>query len=315
MAKYLDEKGLATLWAKIKNYISTTLGLSKTNYGGTAAKATADANGNNIANTYATKDALSSEESARKAADALLIPLSQKGAAGGVATLDNGGKVPAAQLPSFVDDILEYDSLSDFPEEGESGKIYVATDTNRQYRWSGTQYSEISKSLALGETSSTAYRGDRGKAAYEHSLKTSGNPHNVTKSDVGLGNVDNTSDANKPVSNATQEELDKKVDKVSGKGLSTNDFTNTYKSNVDANTSARHTHGNKEILDATSAAFTSDLKAKLDGIASGATNISIDSALSSTSTNPVQNKVVKAALDGKQATMTAITDDEINALS
>lgn len=315
MAKYLDEKGLSTLWGKIKSYISTTLGLSKTNYGGTAAKATADANGNNIANTYATKNALSSEESARKAADALLIPLSQKGAAGGVATLDNVGKVPAAQLPSFVDDILEYDSLSDFPEEGESGKIYVATDTNRQYRWSGTQYIEISKSLALGETSSTAYRGDRGKAAYEHSLKTSGNPHNVTKSDVGLGNVDNTSDADKPISTTTQEALDDKVDKVSGKGLSTNDFTNTYKNNVDANTSARHTHSNKETLDATTAPFTTELKSKLDGIAMGATKVSVDSALSSSSTNPVQNKVIKAALDGKQATMTAITDDEINALS
>lgn len=314
MAKYLDEKGLATLWAKIKSYISTTLGLSKTNYGGTAAKATADANGNNIANTYATKNALSSEESARKAADALLIPLSQKGAAGGVATLDSVGKVPAAQLPSFVDDILEYDSLSDFPEEGESGKIYVATDTNRQYRWSGTQYSEISKSLALGETSSTAYRGDRGKAAYDH-ISNKSNPHGVTKSQVGLGNVDNTSDANKPVSTATQAELDKKVDKVSGKGLSTNDFTNTYKSNVDANTSARHTHSNKETLDATTAPFTTELKSKLDGIASGANKVTVDSALSSSSTNPVQNKVVKAALDGKQNTMTAITDDEINSLS
>lgn len=314
MAKYLDEKGLATLWARIKSYISTTLGLSKTNYDGTAAKATADANGNNIANTYATKNALSSEESARKAADALLIPLSQKGVAGGVATLDSVGKVPAAQLPSFVDDILEYDSLSDFPEEGESGRIYVATDTNRQYRWSGTQYTEISKSLALGETSSTAYRGDRGKVAYDH-ISNKSNPHGVTKAQVGLGNVDNTSDANKPVSTAQQEELDKKVDKVSGKGLSTNDFTNTYKSNVDANTSARHTHSNKEILDVTSAAFTTELKSKLEGIANGATNVSVDSALSSTSTNPVQNKVVKAALDGKQATMTAITDDEINALS
>ena len=314
MAKYLDEKGLATLWAKIKSYISTTLGLSKTNYGGTAAKATADANGNNIANTYATKNALSSEESARKAADALLIPLTQKGVAGGVATLDNVGKVPAAQLPSFVDDILEYDSLSDFPEEGESGKIYVATDTNRQYRWSGTQYTEISKSLALGETSSTAYRGDRGKAAYDH-ISNKSNPHGVTKAQVGLGNVDNTSDANKPVSTAQQEELDKKVDKVSGKGLSTNDFTNTYKSNVDANTSARHTHSNKETLDATTAPFTTELKSKLDGISSGANKITVDSALSSSSTNPVQNKVVKAALDGKQNTMTAITDDEINALS
>lgn len=91
------------------------------------------------------------------------IPLSQKGAAGGVAELDNSGKVPAAQLPSYVDDVLEYASRSAFPATGEDGKIYIAEDTNKQYRWSGTQYVEISSSLALGETSSTAYAGNKGK--------------------------------------------------------------------------------------------------------------------------------------------------------
>lgn len=91
------------------------------------------------------------------------IPLSQKGAAGGVAELDNSGKVPAAQLPSYVDDVLEYASISAFPATGEDGKIYIAEDTNRQYRWSGTQYVEISSSIALGETSSTAYAGNKGK--------------------------------------------------------------------------------------------------------------------------------------------------------
>lgn len=76
-----------------------------------------------------------------------------------------GGKVPAAQLPSFVDDVLEYDSVSAFPATGEAGRIFVAKDTNRTYRWSGTQYVEISPSLALGETATTAYAGDKGKAA------------------------------------------------------------------------------------------------------------------------------------------------------
>lgn len=79
------------------------------------------------------------------------------------------GKVPASQLPSFVDDVLEFDTLTNFPETGESGKIYVAQDTNKTYRWSGSTYVEISESLALGETASTAYRGDYGKVAYEHS--------------------------------------------------------------------------------------------------------------------------------------------------
>lgn len=78
-------------------------------------------------------------------------------------------KVPAAQLPSFVDDVLEYEDQAHFPASGESGKIYVALDTNKTYRWSGSAYVEISESLALGETSSTAYRGDRGKTAYDDS--------------------------------------------------------------------------------------------------------------------------------------------------
>ena len=105
---------------------------------------------------------------------------SLKGAASGLAELDANGKVPAAQLPSYVDDVIEaYKSGADFYEDsahtaakkitGESGKIYVDLHTNVTYRWSGTAYVEISASLALGETDSTAYRGDRGKIAYEHS--------------------------------------------------------------------------------------------------------------------------------------------------
>jgi hypothetical protein len=86
-----------------------------------------------------------------------------KGAPNGIATLDDSGYVPSSQLPSYVDDVLEFDNVSDFPTPGESGKIYVALSTENTYRWSGTKYVEISKSLALGETSSTAYAGDKGK--------------------------------------------------------------------------------------------------------------------------------------------------------
>ena len=114
------------------------------------------------------------------AADVGAIPSTQKGVANGVASLDSTGKVPSAQLPSYVDDVIEgYLSGGKFYVESahtteitaESGKIYVdlTNDRNITYRWSGTTYVEISKSLALGETASTAYRGDRGKIAYEHS--------------------------------------------------------------------------------------------------------------------------------------------------
>ena len=148
---------------------------------------------------------------------------SLKGAANGLAELDSSGKVPSAQLPSYVDDVLEYTNKASFPATGESGKIYIAQDNNKTYRWSGSAYVEISPSLALGETSATAYRGDRGKIAYDHSQSThartdatkveasttngnikidgtettvykhpSGtNPHGTTKSDVGLSNVPN----------------------------------------------------------------------------------------------------------------------------
>ena len=102
------------------------------------------------------------------------IASSEKGAASGVAELDSSGRVPSGQLPSYVDDVLEYSSRSAFPATGETGKIYVALDTNKTYRWGGSDYVEISPSLALGETSSTAYRGDRGKAAYDHAQAKGG---------------------------------------------------------------------------------------------------------------------------------------------
>lgn len=93
------------------------------------------------------------------------IPLTQKGVANGVASLDENGLVPSSQLPSYVDDVLEFANEEAFPGTGEAGKIYVAQDTNLTYRWSGSQYTEISKSLALGTTSSTAFPGDRGLQA------------------------------------------------------------------------------------------------------------------------------------------------------
>jgi len=97
------------------------------------------------------------------------IPLTQKGANNGVAELDGAGKVPSGQLPSYVDDVLEYADFASLPATGTTGIIYVTLDDNKTYRWTGSAYVEISASLVLGETSETAYRGDRGKTAYDHS--------------------------------------------------------------------------------------------------------------------------------------------------
>ena len=229
-----------------------------------------------------------------------------KGVANGIATLDQNGLVPSSQLPSYVDDVIEVSTFSALPDTGESGKIYITQDTNLTYRWSGTAYVEISQSLALGETSSTAYAGDKGKAttdklnripnklivdtngvtyndpdsvvlkytfykqqeqetstnihtinaattatpgimtaadktklnglkdqagitadidAVQTNLEThinnKTNPHEVTKAQVGLGNVDNTADTDKPISTATQTALDAKFSLTEGNSLKT----------------------------------------------------------------------------------------------
>lgn len=229
--------------------------------------------------------------------------INSKGAPNGLASLNESGIIPSAQLPSYVDDVIEVDTFSNLPGTGESGKIYIVQDTNLTYRWSGTDYVEISKSLALGETSSTAYSGDKGKAttdklnripdklitdtvnvnqstteavlnfttyrqeaqqigrntltitsatisqaglmsssdktkldglkdqagitsdinAVQTNLEThinnKSNPHEVTKDQVGLSNVDNTSDANKPISTATQNALNGKFSATEGNTL------------------------------------------------------------------------------------------------
>jgi len=62
------------------------------------------------------------------------------GKANGFASLNGNGKVPSSQLPSYVDDIEEYDSYASFPASGETGTIYLALDTGATYRWSGSEY-------------------------------------------------------------------------------------------------------------------------------------------------------------------------------
>lgn len=133
------------------------------------------------------------------------------GVAGGLASLDINGHVPSSQLPSYVDDVLEFDNREAFPMPGETDKIYLAIDSNKSYRWGGTTYVEISSSIALGETSSTAYPGDKGAAAaqkaneafslaeeakstIDNHEKRVDNPHQVTRGQLGLDNIQPTED-------------------------------------------------------------------------------------------------------------------------
>ena len=112
------------------------------------------------------------------------IPSTEKGRSGGVATLDSSGKVPTSQLPSYVDDVLEYSSRSAFPSTGEGGKLYLATDRNEIYRWTGSTYVSISSAstggLVLGETSGTAYEGSKGKTNADDIITLQGDVANLT---------------------------------------------------------------------------------------------------------------------------------------
>lgn len=153
---YLRKQEVLKLWGQIVDLFATKSSVTTLQgyfTDGKAKKAIADGDGNTISTTY--------------------LKVALKGAHNGLAELDANGLVPSSQLPSYVDDVLEYASKSAFPATGTTGKIYVALDTNLTYRWSGSAYTEISPSLALGETSSTAYRGDRGKTAYTHATDAS----------------------------------------------------------------------------------------------------------------------------------------------
>lgn len=121
------------------------------------------------------------------------------GVAGGVATLDENGNIPASQLPGFVDDVIDgtYNADADqfIDMDGEiivpqSGKIYIDVDKRVTYRWSGTTYVEVGSSLALGETSSTAFAGNRGVALEQKVTAIEQYHNNIPASDVKFDNAD-----------------------------------------------------------------------------------------------------------------------------
>lgn len=95
------------------------------------------------------------------------INTSERGVSGGIPTLDEFARIPPSQLPSYVDDVLEFATTAQFPSTGEGGKIYIAinqgtaANPTRQYRWTGSVYAEINPSPgttdALAEGSTNLY--------------------------------------------------------------------------------------------------------------------------------------------------------------
>ena len=275
------------------------------------------------------------------------VKRSEMGVSNGVATLDSSGKVVTSQLPSFVDDVLEFESKTNFPVTGESGKIYVSLDTNLTYRWGGTEYVEISKSLALGETSSTAYAGNKGKDTTDKlntHLENYNNPHQVTKAQIGLGNVDNTSDLEKPISNAVQAVLDTKISNLylgwRRYPIDNSDQYNVIQFNLEYSKQSRMigiTDPNYEIFTTCQlplasteedGLFSRDDYSKLNGIESGA-QVNVQSDWNATSGDSfIKNKpttlagynITDAKIDNNgtitlgTVSIEVMTNDEINAM-
>ena len=197
MEKYLNYDGLIKLWAKTKNQDTLTLNAAKnhTNDSIASAKNELQQKINGNSSSITTLNGYFSNGIANKALGdkngnditATYMLANLRGAANGVCPLGSDTKIPSAYLPGYVDDVLEYNSLSNFPSTGEAGKIYVAKDTNKTYRWSGTQYTEISSSISLGETTGTAYDGGKGKDLADR-LTIIQNNYAVRLSDDGSGN-------------------------------------------------------------------------------------------------------------------------------
>lgn len=247
-----------------------------------------------------------------------ILPALKKGQAGGTAELDGSGKVPSSQLPSYVDDILEFNGVVNFPITGQQGKIYVDTVTGFTYRWSGSRYIKLNSlknlldgskdgslrsissaeednnytigisATALGENTKALNKAQHVFGRFNiPSQSITGQPYGTYVEIVGNG-IDNDDRSNARtldwegneslagsliLAAGTNDEVtisansfNNKVDKVTGKQLSTNDYTTAEKD-------------------------------KLANIEIEANKTIVDSTLSSTSTNPVQNRAIKQELD------------------
>jgi len=184
------------------------------------------------------------------------LATSLKGATNGLAELDATGKVPTAQLPSYVDDVLEYINLAAFPTTGETGKIYLALDTNDIYRWSGSAYIIISASVGNADTAT--------KLATARAI-TLGGAISGTANFDGSTNITITSSIAANAIGATQ--LNVVGDGTTAQYLrSDGDGTFTWATPTDTNTT--YSVGNGGLTEIN---FTSALNTKLAGIEAGAT--------------------------------------------
>ena len=229
----------------------------------------------------------------------------QKGKASGLTELDSTGKVPAAQLPSYVDDVIDgYLSSGKFYTTkgsdgtysgeitGESGKIYIDLNTSKTYRWSGSAYAVISETIALGTTSSTAFRGDYGNTAFTHATAKG------SAFDSGLYKI--TTNAQGHVTAATAVT---KAD-ITALGIPGSDTNTTYSDMKGATASAAGTHG---LVPAPGAGKQAQY---LRGDGTWATPTNTTYVDATQSAHGLMSAADKTKLDG----IVAITNDEIDTI-
>lgn len=222
------------------------------------------------------------------------------------------GTIDAAHLPSYVDDVIEgylnggkfYTTKSSsgaYSGEitAEAGKIYVDLSNNKTYRWSGSTYVVISETIALGTTHATAGYGDESRAAYNHSTST-GNPHKTTKTDLGLGNVENKSSAT-----IRGELTSANVTTALGYTPPKTDTNTHYTTRIVAGaangtTNADTTNGNTHINVTDDNTFRSGVVIKGTGATSVTSDASGNITVHSTDTDtwrPIQNNLTSTATD------------------
>lgn len=205
------------------------------------------------------------------------------GVANGLATLDDSGLVPSSQLPSYVDDVLEFDSKDKFPATGEDGKIYVDKSDNKTYRYTGSGYLWINSAVATADEAVKAHKDADGNIITDtYEKKTDAAASLATKQD-------------KLTIDSTFSETSDNV--ATSKGIAAYVKNSISNAKIDPSQIAELSGYEKK---ADAAAAHSSLQANIDQMSTGKQDkLTFDDTPTADSLNPVTSDGIKKAIDAK----------------